>query len=282
MVQDYSIRPMSRRELDVAVGWAADEGWNPGLHDADAFYAADPAGFLMGFLDGKPVSCISAVAYDTSFGFIGFYIVRPEHRGKGLGIRIWNEAMARLAGRNIGLDGVVEQQANYMKSGFTLAYRNVRYEGRTNRGQGRDRELKTFRDIALADLLDYDSSVFGRSRLHFLQRWVTLPGSTMLAIPHDQGLRGYGVIRQCRIGYKIGPLFADDADLGARLFRALQATVPEGQPLFLDVPEVNQAATDLAKANGMAPSFETARMYTQEAPATPLHKVFGVTTFELG
>ncbi|MEO0870293.1 MAG: GNAT family N-acetyltransferase, partial [Cyanobacteria bacterium J06642_11] len=76
----YHIRPMARHELDIAVAWAAAEGWNPGLHDADCFYPADPTGFLMGFLDGEPVASIAAVRYGETFGFIGFYIVKPEHR----------------------------------------------------------------------------------------------------------------------------------------------------------------------------------------------------------
>ena len=44
---DLELRPMTRAELDLAIEWAAGEGWNPGLADADAFYAADPNGFLM-------------------------------------------------------------------------------------------------------------------------------------------------------------------------------------------------------------------------------------------
>ena len=53
---NFQIRPMSRAELDIAVEWAADEGWNPGLHDADSFFAADSGGFLMGLLNGEPVA----------------------------------------------------------------------------------------------------------------------------------------------------------------------------------------------------------------------------------
>ncbi|MDP2934013.1 MAG: GNAT family N-acetyltransferase, partial [bacterium] len=40
-----TIRPMVRTELDLAIEWAASEGWNPGLQDANCFYAADPEGF---------------------------------------------------------------------------------------------------------------------------------------------------------------------------------------------------------------------------------------------
>ena len=115
---EYVIRILDEKEVQLAVDWAAVEGWNPGLNDAAIFYRADPQGFLGGFLAGEPAATISAVRYGDSFGFIGFYIVKPELRGRGYGLRLWEAAMNRLAGRNIGLDGVVAQQENYKKSGF--------------------------------------------------------------------------------------------------------------------------------------------------------------------
>ena len=127
--KNYRIRAMNRKEVDLAIEWAAMEGWNPGINDGDCFYAADPNGFLIGLLDDEPISVISAVRYEEPFGFLGFYIVKPEYRGKGYGIQIWNAGLEYLKGRNVGLDGVVAQQDNYKKSGFELAYRNIRYEG---------------------------------------------------------------------------------------------------------------------------------------------------------
>jgi hypothetical protein len=85
MTGDYQIRTMSRAELDLAIGWARDEGWNPGLHDATPFHAADPEGFLVGVLDGRPISSISVVRYGQTFGFLGLYIVIAEQRGRGYG-----------------------------------------------------------------------------------------------------------------------------------------------------------------------------------------------------
>ena len=120
------IRKMNEDELNLALEWAAAEGWNPGLDDAKCFYAADPNGFLLGELAGKPVGCISAVAYDNAYGFLGLYIVPPDYRGRGFGLKLWDAAMTYLNGRIVGLDGVFAQQANYRKSGFTLAYRNIR------------------------------------------------------------------------------------------------------------------------------------------------------------
>ena len=120
---------MSRAELDQAVDWAAGEGWNPGHHDAVAFHACDPKGFVVGLIDGAPVASISVVRYPAGFAFLGFYIVAPAWRGLGHGWQLWQAGMARVADCNIGLDGVVAQQGNYRKSGFHHAWNNVRHEG---------------------------------------------------------------------------------------------------------------------------------------------------------
>src|SRR5215208_3700085 len=58
------IRAKSSAELDLALAWATEEGWNPGLADAECFHVADPDGFLMAFRDGEPVASISVVRYD--------------------------------------------------------------------------------------------------------------------------------------------------------------------------------------------------------------------------
>jgi hypothetical protein len=51
----------------MMLDWAADEGWNPGLGDAAAFFAVDPEGFS-GLFVGEDLSVtISAVRYDAHF-----------------------------------------------------------------------------------------------------------------------------------------------------------------------------------------------------------------------
>src|SRR5262245_18570462 len=129
MPDEYEIARVTDGDLSTLLRWADREGWNPGLDDGPAFYAADPSGYFIGRLGNRPIASISAVAYDGDFGFLCFYIVEPEFRGKGYGLRTWHEAMAYLGDRNIGLDGVIEQQENYKKSGFKLAYNNTRYAG---------------------------------------------------------------------------------------------------------------------------------------------------------
>ncbi|MDR5789859.1 MULTISPECIES: GNAT family N-acetyltransferase [Caballeronia] len=281
----FAIRRMTPRDVDVALEWAATEGWNPGLDDARSFFAADPHGFFVGTWDGAPVGCISAVAYGDAFGFIGLYIVVPEWRGKGFGMRLWNEGMAYLGARTIGLDGVLAQQPNYRKSGFVLAYRNVRYEGIASADED-PADGATITDalnIPFARLLDYDTRVFACERTAFLRAWLSQPQAHARALAALDGdaVSGLAVIRRCGAGHKIGPLFADDLSTARALYRGLVSVLP-GETVFLDVPEINPAAVALAVEHDMTSVFETARMYTRAAPDVPLARVFGVTTFELG
>ena len=99
-------------------------------------------------------------------------------------------------------------------------------------------------------------------------------------------ISGYGVIRDCRNGRKIGPLFAEDAQTAEALFIALcnTATGEDAAPgeVFLDTPEDNAAAVELAHHFDLQPVFETARMYRGTMPELPLDRIYGFTTFELG
>lgn len=275
----YAVRRMKREEMDIAIRWAAAEGWNPGLSDADCFYRADPAGFFIGTLDGEPAATLSAVAYDESFGFLGFYIVRPELRGRGHGLEIWQAGIAYLGSRNIGLDGVLAQQDNYRKSGFRLAYYNARYEG-VGGGEA-PRGVIALAEAPFAELVAFDSRMFGAARATFLERWMAQPHAVGRAVRRAGDLAGYGVTRRCGRGFKIGPLFAADEQVAEQLFQALAAEASE-QPIFLDIPEINRAAQALVRRHRMTPVFQTARMYSKQAPALPLTQIFGVTSFELG
>src|SRR5271169_1514028 len=100
-----TIRVMDRSEIPIAGDWAAAEGWNLGLDDAACFATVDPNGFYIGELDGVAASTVSVVNYDDRFAFLGFYIVRPDLRGCGYGLRTWRAAIAHAGSRTIGLDG---------------------------------------------------------------------------------------------------------------------------------------------------------------------------------
>lgn len=280
----YDIGEMTLADLDVALGWARAEGWNPGLADAAPFHATDPSGFLMGWLDGEPVSSISVVKYGETFAFLGLYIVRPEFRGRGLGRAIWDAGIASAGARSIGLDGVVAQQENYRHSGFAWSHANARWGGALNISPPVAAEV---RPIAAADIdavVAYDRELFGVDRGSFIAGWLAADGTRQSFgyAQSDGSLGGYASIRRCAEGYKIGPLFADAPAIAEALIAAC-AGVADGAKVTVDIPAPNAAAVAMARSLGLTPSFETARMYRGDtAPRLPLGRIYGVTTLELG
>lgn len=282
MPAGYVTRNMTRDEVALAVEWAAREGWNPGLHDAASFHAADPRGFFVGVLDGEPVASISVVKYEPGFAFLGLYIVRPEWRGRGLGHALWQHGMDSAAGRQVGLDGVPAQQPNYRKSGFELAWCNARYEGRGGTPAPDDQHLVDLARIPFGTVQAYDGPFFPADRGTFLRAWLAQADAAGFGWMEDGRLQGYGMIRKCRQGWKIGPLLADSERIAEGLHGALAACAAEGEPVYLDVPAANYDAVALAQRHHMHKVFDTARMYTGRPPAVPMHRLYGITSFELG
>ena len=280
-LETYSIEQMRFEDLEMAIDWAAEEGWNPGLYDARCFYATDESGFLKGVLNGEMIASISVVKYGSEFAFLGFYIVKPEYRGQGYGHLLWQEAVKELEGYNVALDGVVNQQPNYKKSGFKLAHRNIRFKGVKGENHPSNQSID-LKKVPFEHLLEYDRRFFAANRENFLKLWISQPQTKALGILEEQQLKGYGVIRKCRSGYKIGPVFTEDDKKAMQLIQDLISELSEGENFFLDIPEVNKKAYAITQALSMKSVFETARMYTKGTPDIDLSKIYGITSFELG
>ena len=278
----FEIATASADDVVRVMDWAGDEGWNPANTDRFAFHAADPGAFLMGRLDGEPVTCISVVRYGAGFGFLGCYIARPAVRGRGYGIQVWNAGMKRLAGRNVGLDGVVAQQGNYRKSGFRHAWNNARHEGMPARAVPPPGvRLVDARGLPFDKLAAYDRRFFPESRDGFLAPWITMPERVALVAIENGEIAGFGVIRAAVAASRIGPLYAASTATAAALITALADTMPE-RPVAIDMPDFNEPGTYLAGQLGLAPAFETARMYTGADPEIDREGLFGVASLELG
>jgi GNAT superfamily N-acetyltransferase len=266
-------------DMQFFLALAKNEGWNPGLCDAKPFNSTDPNGFFIERLDDRPIGCISAVAFNDSYGFMGLYIVAPEFRGKDYGIALWKHAITYLGNRTIGLDGVVAQQENYKKSGFQFYYNNIRFEGKLKGKSNED--LVPISAVPIEALLEYDTAVCGFNRFKFLQHWVVMPNSYGFAKVVDGKVNCYGVIRKCETGYKIGPLFADNFDVANQIFLTLVEKC-DGGVFVIDIAEPNKEGLNLVTEHHLVKTFETARMYKGPPPKQELSKIFGVTCLELG
>jgi ribosomal protein S18 acetylase RimI-like enzyme len=290
MTNELVIRNMARSEVDALVGWAVQEGWNPGLNDAELFWITDPEAFIAAELEGQLIAGGAITSYQGAFGFMGLFIVVPELRGRGLGNTLWRARRERLLARlrpgaSIGLDGVFAMQDYYAKGGFVFSHRDIRFRAEIAERAGiptvGNENIIPLAEVPFDQVLDYDRTCFPAPRPTFLTGWISQPDALALACRRDGKLSGYGVARRCQEGCKIGPLFADDARAAEALYAHL-AELAAGGPLFLDAPENNPPALELVHRHGMKEVFGCARMYLGPPPDLAHHRIFGVTTFELG
>ncbi|WP_117190351.1 GNAT family N-acetyltransferase [Rhizobium terrae] len=272
------IRSLTLAEAETLVDWARMEGWNPGLADTPALYAADPGGFIGCFVDGRFAAGISAVRYGADFGFIGLYISHPDFRGKGYGRKVWDAGMTHLGGRTIGLDGVPQQQANYRGMGFEPVYETFRWSGRF--GGASDPDVFPAGPSQFSMILAYDRDFFPAERDAFLEEWLK-PPRIVRAVVRGGVMHGYAVARKCHDGYKIGPLLAETARDAWALLEACAAETA-GESLHVDVPALQTEFSTILQDHGCSKGFVTARMYRGPVPPVRMQGIFGITTLELG
>ncbi len=269
--------------VQEAVRWVDSEGWEPGLTDADAFFAADPDGFFRADLDGELAATMSAVRVSETVAFLGFYIVRPELRGSGIGKALWDRTLAGLGRFVLAGDAVPAQIPNYESEGFTVAYRNARFAGPSS-GSGPDPthgEILPATDVSFDDLVEFDGRHCFGPRPEFLRRWIEGEGRASVVLADEAGtVTGFAASRMSGLGMRIGPVFSSNPEDARALVLSLSRN-HEGR-IAVDAPLPNEAAVEMLTELGLTPEFETARIYSGGTPDLPLDQIFGITSLELG
>jgi GNAT superfamily N-acetyltransferase len=280
----FTIAPMREYEIDILDGWAATEGWNPGLSDLRIVWQVDPDAFVA-LRDGEALAGGGSIfSYEGRFGFMGLFIMRADLRGKGLGSALWHWRRDTLLhrlhrGATVGMDGVFEMVPFYEKGGFKAAYRDLRYQGiATGRRSSRviSLSMPDFEDIE-----NFDRAFVPAPRTAFLKGWLGQAGAHIAGIREGGEIVAYGVARPCRVGFKVGPLFAERFDLAEDVLGDLMARIA-GQQVQIDVPQPNAAGLDIVNSFGLSMSFGCVRLYHGPDPRLPIERIFGVTSLEFG
>lgn len=278
---------MRRNEIDRLLQWAADEGWNPGRNDAELFWNLDPEGFLAIEVNDEMVGGGAIIRYDATFGFMGLFLMKPTYRGQRLGTELWYARRDRLLerlqpGGTIGLDAVDQMIPFYTRGGFQPYFRHRRFEWKPiDQRRSLDESLVDIRSAGWERVLSFDQRCFPGDRETFLQSWCQQPRAVSIADWRDDSLHGFGVMRPSLVGWKLGPLFADDTATAKSLLHAFAFRAESG-PIFLDVPDNNPLAIALCEGLGMKEVFGCVRMYYGPQPDINHERIFAVTTLEVG
>ncbi|WP_239495848.1 GNAT family N-acetyltransferase [Yoonia maritima] len=273
-------RTSTQAEIYTMLDWAAAEGWNPGIDDASVFFQTDMHGFFVAELDGAIVAAISVVNHNDDMAFLGLYLCGPMYRGKGIGYGLWKYALAHAGPRTVGLDGVKEQQANYARSGFTLAGASTRMQGCIPQVLTDDiRPINYELDVEVITQLD--GAANGYARDAFLSGWTNDTDERKTLVYETNGtVTGFATIRRCKSGHKVGPVIAPNSDIALKLLSAAAKHMSAHQ-VIIDMTDGQPQFKDQLITFGFEPIFETARMY-RGTPPKKNATLFAIATMELG
>ena len=297
-----TIHSMNRGQLAIARQWAVQEGWNPGKHEAKPFLAADPKGYWMANLLGRPIACLAGVRYQKIdqpyFAWLGSYIVRSEYRGQGYGKCLWDHTREQLSDyKTIGLHAVLKQVETYQKDGFEVPHDqalNTRWVHQTKPKrfyhQQSDIEVLSLKDVfnekphlCMNHILEYDTRIFSTNRANFLKSWLNMPRTKVFFAFDGNDIIGYGALSATEEGYTIAPLFAKNAEVAEALYLKLLKTVPENSAVFVDTTALNSTAESVLRQIGFQEVFQTCSMYTtgSDIPSLKHDEIFAMTSLEI-
>jgi len=283
------IRQADRKGLEFILDLATAEGWNPGKYDGESFFASDENGFLILYHGNEPIGSIAVVQLSKDYAAIGLFIVAKKHRSQGFGTLLWNEAIKRLAHcRTIGLNAVPSQVKRYQAAEFKDSFANQRWSKAVDSKAEDTKHLISTAEnpyLMFKKLCEYDELVFKHPREKFLTAMLLAPQTfAFVSFDKDRAVNGYGVVRPCIKGYRIGPLYAADFESAQTLCRLLLAKIP-GEIVVLDTPIINKFGIAFAEYFGLEhiPAADTLAMFKGEQPESKnTSDCYAVASLEIG
>jgi len=272
----------SLEDWGVVEQWMVSEGWDPGRGDAQAVIALDQRALLIGMLDGEPISAVSLLRVSDEYAFLGNYIVREAFRGRGFGLATWRAALPHAGTRVIGLEAVPGELETYRRAGFTTSHNTICYRGTIpDRAAPQNPGVRAMTSADHEAVAALDALCSPHPRPGFLTAWLKVEGAEALVFCNRHEITGFGVARPSRTGRRIGPLIANTPFAARALYDALTAAHP-GEPVYLNAPEPNTAAHDLAREQGLTEDSYTIRMYSRATRPVGLTRNYSIASLAWG
>ena len=251
MSTDWVIRTMRREELAFAAACTQGEEWvSEDLTTLQGFHIVDPAGCLLAEVAGAPAGICIATYYGES-GFIGELIVRPDHRGLGLGAALLNAGVSRLQQRGahtVYLDGVLKAVELYERNGFRKLTRSWRFSGSLKGSPHPQVQPMEARHLPAVFALDREG--FGADRRFFLgRRWSLFPELGRVLVEDGQ-VTGYILGRRGEGWLSAGPWVVLPSTPAPESLLLSLAQEAENTPVTVGILDVNRAACELVESLG--------------------------------
>ena len=168
-------------------------------------------------------------------------IVDARMRGRGLGRKLMDEALAKAGAREQRLVATADGLPLYKKLGFTPTGEIVQYQG-TAKAVLPNQAVEVLEQPDIAELAAMDKAASGMDRAELFSK-IAQNGTAL----RTEG--GFAMLRLFGRGYVVGPIVAQDF-LAAKSLMSAAATQVAGKFLRIDMPEA-LAPVDHAEKLGL-------------------------------
>jgi hypothetical protein len=194
----------------------------------------------VGELNNKPIATYSSIKYADGYRQLGSYTVKREYQKLGYGVNLAEACLANSAPiKNTSGYATPEMARKFEKWDAMISRWPVgiydldilKALDKLREYNSDSCEVKHINDINMQDVCDYDTNVFGYNRIKFLEKWLnTLGAHVRVAVDKEGSIVGYVVVRLAFFqdeGYKLGPLFCENIEVGKALLKGVFEDVRE-------------------------------------------------------
>jgi GNAT superfamily N-acetyltransferase len=257
------------RKTDIPAGLRLNElaGWNQTAADWHRFLDASPKGCFVAEFDGQVRGTTATISFENRFAWIAMVLVDAEYRGRGVGTRLLERAIAYLDDLRvptIKLDATPQGLPIYQKLGFVAEYEIARWMLRRSPAETRNAPGMPLRESlsqqCWESICKADRELFGADRSVLLKSLQDEAPDFATAIWRDGVLDGYAFARRGFFADHFGPAMASDAGATSKQLEGFLAR-SRREILIADCLQSNRVVGGLLKSRGFAYSRPLTRMY---------------------
>lgn len=238
MTEKIDIRLLTDRDVDAALALSASCGWNQRADEWRMMLQIAPSGTFTASTPDGIVGTAIGIDYGN-FGWIAMMLVNPAWRGRGLGARLLEAAMAALPPElPIRLDATPLGRPLYERYGFVLESSLTRHVRPADAGSlpAESGDVRPLEEPDLPAVMRLDDQISGAHRPGPL-RWALgdAPRYAWIGL----GTSGYCLGRGGRLFDHIGPIVADATESATALAAAAIAR-SGGRALVIDAHDTHE------------------------------------------
>ncbi|XP_067658056.1 uncharacterized protein [Haliotis asinina] len=275
----YLIRRLiCRSEMQRVAELVNKEGWNLSLEYLQTAFVANPSGWWGAEgVDGKIVGCCTVFDFEDNASHAGCLVVDEDYRNQMIGKKLKATLLSKCREKNTS---IMALNSTFQEGFKPLHEMQMLTKEKMNVKIPLLLDTK-FRVLPVTGALlgrveEYDARIHPVKRTTFFHKCI-IASATSVYIAVDtfsNDVIGYGVLQKANKGWKLGPTYADNDDVGYELFRTLYDEVPEGDDMVVYPYAENHAAIALYGEIGFICQRTFTLMYSKNPLKIPVEKVY--------